>query len=436
MRTFAVSPVNPASRAFDTLSAAEQLRGTQRAITSVCNAPELLRFGQYTERMHPVLQAVAFAYGQHYPLTLAPDDVWLCLVQGLALHVQENAEAQRERFVRHKEKKAIEVETSVDPGQDAEAWRGMIDALTEGVAGEIGKKRDLFVASFSTTGPVERAAFQIAMLDTLQHFFSYSFIVVCGIPSITLLGTPDDWRDLRKRAAVLGEFGLEAWTAVILDILDHFVAASEGNVDLEFWESIYKQTVVDFSGRRMCGAEKAVVTGWINVLLSTACTAPLSTWMKHESGNLHTSFTMGLSVAPFVKRYLGQEADMELVAGFVGISQEPKTLALRPAMGWFVREKRDGAGRVDDDGALPRSPNEPVDLTRLPSGAGQHALQVSDADAATHYDLGVAYLEMGMLQDAIDEFDIAARAPAYAEAALAKKGEALLALEEQAKVAR
>lgn len=35
--------------------------------------------------------------------------------------------------------------------------------------------------------------------------------------------------------------------------------------------------------------------------------------------------------------------------------------------------------------------------------------QVSDQDSATHYDLGVAYKEMGLLSDAISEFELAAR---------------------------
>ncbi len=40
------------------------------------------------------------------------------------------------------------------------------------------------------------------------------------------------------------------------------------------------------------------------------------------------------------------------------------------------------------------------------------AAQVSDNDAATHYELGLAYKDMGLVQDAIREFEIAARDPA------------------------
>jgi tetratricopeptide (TPR) repeat protein len=39
------------------------------------------------------------------------------------------------------------------------------------------------------------------------------------------------------------------------------------------------------------------------------------------------------------------------------------------------------------------------------------AAQISESDAATHYDLGVAYKEMGLHTDAINEFDLAARDP-------------------------
>ncbi len=39
------------------------------------------------------------------------------------------------------------------------------------------------------------------------------------------------------------------------------------------------------------------------------------------------------------------------------------------------------------------------------------AAQISESDAATHYDLGVAYKEMGLVSDAIAEFELAARDP-------------------------
>ena len=39
------------------------------------------------------------------------------------------------------------------------------------------------------------------------------------------------------------------------------------------------------------------------------------------------------------------------------------------------------------------------------------AAQISESDAATHYDLGAAYKEMGLFSDAINEFELAGRDP-------------------------
>ena len=66
--------------------------------------------------------------------------------------------------------------------------------------------------------------------------------------------------------------------------------------------------------------------------------------------------------------------------------------------------------------AVPSAPapsslsDQDVDLVFEKFKAGIRA-QVSENDAATHYDLGVAYKEMGLLPDAMNEFGLAARDP-------------------------
>lgn len=43
----------------------------------------------------------------HYPLVLDPDVIWLTIAQGLANHINVNAEKLRRRFVAHDGKKKI-----------------------------------------------------------------------------------------------------------------------------------------------------------------------------------------------------------------------------------------------------------------------------------------------------------------------------------------
>lgn len=60
------------------------------------------------------------------------------------------------------------------------------------------------------------------------------------------------------------------------------------------------------------------------------------------------------------------------------------------------------------------SMTQPVDvdsmMEQIKAGSNM-PMQISESDAATHYDLGVAYKEMGMFTDAIAEFELASRDP-------------------------
>lgn len=53
--------------------------------------------------------AVARCFDAHLPLEITPDAIWLTLSQGLALHVNQDAEKYREVFVSHKDKEKIKI---------------------------------------------------------------------------------------------------------------------------------------------------------------------------------------------------------------------------------------------------------------------------------------------------------------------------------------
>jgi hypothetical protein len=48
------------------------------------------------------------------------------------------------------------------------------------------------VCDFSTTGPVERVVSQVVLMDALRKYFTYVIRTICGIPTVTLEGTPAD----------------------------------------------------------------------------------------------------------------------------------------------------------------------------------------------------------------------------------------------------
>ena len=289
--------------------------------------------------VHPLVEAVHSAFEWHLPLTLSPDDIWLCLAQGFAMHVEANAVQLRSRFVAHDGQRTLMIiRDEFVRGSPDNDWQGCFAEWSDQIAAHIGKKRDLIVADFSTTGPIERAASEIVLMSAMKSYFNYLLVTRCGIPEITLLGTVADWQSIRRRAELFAEFDLGDWARAVLPVLDQFVAATSGNVDRAFWQSIYK--VHDESGG-------PYITGWINALFpyldgipgdSTIERNPLAlSWTDAKAhGTTLGRFPAGRSRVPLAWKYLGTVIPMMLQAGFLGMSQDPDTCALRPTIGWVV----------------------------------------------------------------------------------------------------
>lgn len=293
---------------------------------------------------HGLLTAVHCAYARHYPLVLGPDDVWLAIAQGFAHHVNVHAERLRGKLVRFDGKQEIAVRRDdFVKGSPENPWPEVFAAFSDGVAAHIGKQRDLVVCDLSTTGPCERAASEIVLLDAMQRYFTYALYTLCGIPRVTLEGTAEDWRRIRRRARALEEYELSWWTRSLGPVLDQLVATAEGKVDQRFWQTIFKHT--DGSGGPWVG-------GWINVLFpylrggddgELGRNEHMASWQAdllqdQWAGANASEIPSGLSSAPFTWHCLGVSHPMHFMAGFVGIAQDDATLAVRPVIGWAVRD--------------------------------------------------------------------------------------------------
>ncbi|WP_438005995.1 DUF4419 domain-containing protein [Sorangium sp. So ce321] len=298
-------------------------------------------------------QAAHDAFYRHYPLVLSPDAVWHCLAQGFAHHVALNAEALRGRFVRHQGKQKLVVERRDFTLGQPNPWPEAFAAFSEQIAAHVGRLRDLVVADFSTTGAVERAASEVVLMDAFQPYFEYMMAIGCGIPSITLLGSVDDWRSVRRRAAMLSEFGLAAWTDALLPVLDEVVRTAEGHVDPAFWRSFFRY-------RSASGPSE--LTGWILVLFpylkvfreGGARLEPspyLGRWEQalraaeqRKAGHFTPdgpsllAIPSSIASAPVTLVDLRDDAvhPLRFVAGLFGVTQDAITGALAPEFGWAI----------------------------------------------------------------------------------------------------
>jgi hypothetical protein len=315
---------------------------------------------------HPVVAAVHLAFNDHRPLVLSPDIIWLLIAQGFAHHINASPETHRSALVRHQGRVRIHVRPDdFRKGSAENPWPEVFAEFTAQIREHLGPEtHDLLLPSFSTTGPTERAATQVVLLDAIQSYFAYEFHTACGIPQIVLEGATADWQALADRARELGRFGLEWWTEPLGDVLAEFVAAADGKVRPDFWRSIYK-----LDG----GSGGPYTTGWIIVFFpylvdrQTGQATRPSPWFRFGKGGAalqallrpgddeHRArgrrpgesfylgptteqFPGGRAKAPFGWEYLGERFTMEFLGGFVGVRQDADALSLTPEVGWAIRE--------------------------------------------------------------------------------------------------
>lgn len=379
MITFAVSDVQPFRR-LDSLDADASLRSfLARPIEGLhCAASNLVYCGE----VHAFAQAAHEAFYLHHPLVIRPDDVWFCIAQGFARHVKQNSESLRDRLVAHEGRLTLVVGRPDFVLGRPNPWPEAFAAFASQIAEHAGAARELVGARFSTTTPVEAAAFDVCLMDGFQGFFTYEMRIGCGIPQITLMGTPQDWHSMIERTRAFADYGLGEWIAALHPVLRKIADTSAGHIDIEFWHSFF---------RYESGSGPAELTGWILTLFpyllthrSEGALEPnpyLPQWLARfeaaqSRGHLRfhdapegpgiQSLPGSMASAPLICQTEGVESPVKLlfVAGQFGVNQDPASGALSPAFGWSVvhdvppPEPRDpwDDGGVDEVTGLTRRP--------------------------------------------------------------------------------
>jgi len=335
--TFDVDDVTPTSESLRECRIHEAVkRSLNSEIESCC---DYHTFVVDDVTIHPLLAAVHIAFSDHRPLVLSPDAIWIAIAQGVAHHMALHGESLRSRFVAHQGKLELAfVCSGWTEGSPENPWPEAFDSWGNQIRDHVGKElHDMLVCDFSTTSSIERTVSQIVMMDVFQRYFHYVLYGVCGIPTITLEGTPSDWQRLCDKVAALSVFDLDWWLTHLRPICEHFARASRGDVDVSHWQAICKL-------RSAYGGD--IINGWIAMLfpyLPEFADGPCSLRNPiFETGEgIHLLNTPpSLSRVPFSWRnVVTQRARlMEAIAGFVGVTQDLETLALKPKVGWAVRK--------------------------------------------------------------------------------------------------
>jgi hypothetical protein len=349
-KQFQVADVEPATAPLETLSSAEFLNKLAQSAVLVYPTPNIRAVA--AADFHPLIAAAATAFKQHYPLVISPDMIWLAILQGVAQHVNNHREQLRHRLVHHNTRIELVVDTKLEtiPQTESEMrW------LTGEFANQILKhvqpdKRALFSARFSTSNPAVEIANAVALMDCFQGYFDYVFMCVCGIPSVILEGSTEDWILLKEQVAALHQSDLELdwWTEHLLPLCDQFVCASRGEVDRAHWNNLLKLVarygVDDLNGWIL----KFIpyVRGEDETFSRRNPVFELTDFPDEKAppmevyGCTSNMLPTGISQAPVTCMINSQQVPLDFLGGFTCVTQDSETLALRPMIGWAISRGR------------------------------------------------------------------------------------------------
>jgi ankyrin repeat protein len=290
------------------------------------------------------VSTIALAYKDHRPVSFSPDMIWLLICQGVSKHIELNSEKLRNKIVKHEGKVSISIRRdSFVKGNSENNWKDAFPEICSKIQSYlIDSLQNLIVPTFSTTTIVERNAFQITFMNSVSKYFDYGVVTICGIPEITLEGTPEDWEWILNNVDSFRKYDLDWWVDKLKPVLKEFTNASKGKLNKYFWQNIYNSENLD------CGGQ--FVTGWIinffpyienqpNKFLNIAYNSQTG-----YGGLTNKSFPNGLASVDFEWDYFDKKYEMQLISGFVGTSQDSTNLTLRPEIGWWIidriKEKR------------------------------------------------------------------------------------------------
>jgi len=290
-------------------------------------------------------QSIVQAYANHQSVTLSPDMIWLLISQGFARYVNAHSEELRPLLVSHSGTMSLAISSPQDLLSDSVDWPKLLDTFAAQIGrytqGDIAKT---ITADFSTTSPVERVASQITLMESVKSYFEYIvYYIACGIPSITLKGTPADWRRVLEKTKQLETYGLKQWINDLEPILTEFIRAAEGQPKQSFWQDIVKKKSLKKLKGGGCSPEKPTqLDGWLLKFFPDEKGETLSS-VSHTKKMPSERVRVGFKyiVLDPLQGTIVKETPMELWAGFVGAEEDTVTNTLTPKIGWLVRQATD-----------------------------------------------------------------------------------------------
>ena len=283
------------------------------------------------------------AYANHYPITISPDMILILFLQGYSRFMEKHSEKVRNVYVNFEGQKTLTVERERMTPKTAkpEDWRGIIDEFTKKIKGEIGENIiSNLECNFTTTNPATLTTSQISIMSAMKQYFKYELIMCeCGISSITLEGSLEDWEKIKEKFEFFSkkEFGLNPWINSLIPIIDKIIETKiyyDQNKTINeeiryFWKDILRFKRGDVY-------DPDVLDGWIIKFVPNLSGEKATIYEKLYDYDIPDQILSCPLKLIFYGKNKTIEYDCSIASGFYGMLQDETTKNINPVIGYAI----------------------------------------------------------------------------------------------------
>ena len=298
----------------------------------------------FNSKCKSLIQGLILAYKNHYPITITPDMIWLLIEQGFVRYMKKYKDKVRENFVNFSGKKELKIEkVGLTPTTSKEEdWQGIIDEFVHQIEENVGKEIiDNLKSDFSTTSSPTKIASKITIMSAFKEYFSYKLrMLACGISSISLEGSLEDWEKIKYKLEYLSTKGLEWWTKHLIPIIDNIILTKK----LYTEKKILNEELIDF-WKKMIRLKREggiyipdVINGWIVKLFPNLEEGNPTVYEEMKENQIPDQ----IIGCPMELIFIPNEGDKiivykcNLASGFYGMIQDKNTFNVRPVIGYAI----------------------------------------------------------------------------------------------------
>ena len=289
-----------------------------------------------------LIQGLITAYKKHYPITISPDMIWLLFLQGYSRFMEKYHEKVRYNYVNFENKKTISVTRNnmIPERATNQVWNGIIDEFTQKIKNQVGENLISNLESdFTTTTPVSLITSQVSIISAMKNYFNYQLeFDGCGISSITLEGSLEDWQKIKSKLEFFSkkEMNLLWWIEYLMPIIDNIIMTKiyyNQNKDINeelrnFWKDIIRI-------KEGHAYDPNVINGWIiNFIPDFSEDEPALYDELEEDDVPDQIISCPLELTVIDKETIKYKCS--LASGFYGMVQDEKTYNIKPVIGYAL----------------------------------------------------------------------------------------------------